>query len=41
MLQSGVAGKRSGVAEKNLLKILLKTKPKFTLRTPEILRPLV
>jgi hypothetical protein len=32
MLQSGVAGKRSGVAEKILLKILLKTKPKVYLK---------
>ena len=32
MLQSGVAGKRSGVAERILLKILLKTKPKVYLK---------
>jgi hypothetical protein len=32
MLQGGVAGQRSGVAEKILLKILLKTKPKIYLR---------
>ncbi len=32
MQQSGVAGKRSGVAEKILLKILLKTKPKAYLK---------
>jgi hypothetical protein len=32
MLQSGVAGKRSEVAEKILLKVLLKTKPKAYLK---------
>ena len=32
MLQSGVAGKRIGVAEKILLKILLNTKPKAYLK---------
>ena len=32
MLHSGVAGKRVGVAERILLKILLKTKPKAYLK---------
>jgi hypothetical protein len=32
MLQSGMAGERIGVAEKILLKILLKTKPKAYLK---------
>jgi hypothetical protein len=32
MLQSGVAGKRSGVAKQILFKILLKTKPKVYLK---------
>ena len=32
MLQSGVAGKRSGVAGEILLKILLKAKPKVYLK---------
>jgi hypothetical protein len=32
MLLSGVAGKRSGVAENILLKILLKAKPKAYLK---------
>jgi hypothetical protein len=38
--KAGVAGKRSGVAEKILLKILLKQNPRFTLSEPETPRPL-